>query len=72
MNIPNSLIVKQVAGWFLIFGLLWGPFVATESVSGANDFNTPSLWERLSSRDKMLAISMKSRLESRSHKSKSF
>jgi len=36
MNTPSSLINKQIAGWTLIFVLMWGPFVSAKSVAGAN------------------------------------
>jgi hypothetical protein len=37
MDIPNSLIAKQTAGCFLIFILIWVPFVSAETAAGTNN-----------------------------------
>ena len=31
--------LKKMAGWYLIFALVWGLFVSSESVAGANDLS---------------------------------
>jgi len=39
MHTRNSLLLKKTAGWFLIFVLMWGLLVSSESGAGANELS---------------------------------
>jgi hypothetical protein len=39
MHTLNSLLLKKIAGWFLIPVLMWGLLVSSESVAGADELS---------------------------------
>jgi hypothetical protein len=39
MNTLNSLILKKISGWLLLFALMWGPAVSAAPAAGTNDLS---------------------------------